>query len=118
MDEEILARRIALHLDDQVSPRVAVRLHEARSKALAATVTNNGAGTLAMRLHLGSWAVALVLLVVVAGFIQWRTTITADNEAALETQMLADEVPVKAYLDPGFKQFLAQADVPHEGTGE
>ena len=129
------AMRIAARLSEQseLAPHdVSERLRFAREKAMersrlvrteqqtAAVVLTNGAGGAALRLHPGasnsSWWVrfgsALPLAALVLGlvFIQnlhSRSQIGAAAE--VDAALLGDAVPVAAYGDPGFVEFLKAA---------
>ena len=129
------AMRIAARLNEQselAAHDVSERLRFAREVAMersrlsrseqqaASAVSANGSNSTALRLHPGSssssWWVrfgsALPLAALVLGlvFIQnlhSRSQITA--AAVVDAELLGDAVPVSAYGDPGFVEFLKAA---------
>lgn len=120
MNENPSGARIARYLDDSVAdlePRVVRRLEAARERALdrvreraaATTVgTSGGAARLAGPSHpfLQRLALPMAALVIgVLGMYLWQQHHAAPAESD-EIELLADELPVHAYLDKGFQQWL------------
>ncbi len=120
MNENPSGARIARYLDDSVAdldPRVVRRLETARAQAMdlvrerAATVaTSGGAARLSGPSHplFPRLAVPMAVLVIgLAGIFLWQQY-GAPSEPE-ELALLADELPVHAYLDKGFQQWLTPA---------
>ena len=114
--EHDLARKLVRYLDDsldQLEPRVRERLAAARRDALAhyrpqpATVIGPVlAGWLTEhRLLLA----AAALVAATAGVVYWQSTRPANGLAELDAYLLADELPVNAYLDKGFDSWLKRS---------
>jgi hypothetical protein len=116
MNENDLARRIVAQLDRSLAelPNSSVRkLEAARATALARVRT-------ASALQPSSWverieglrrglAMRLILPVAIviaslAGLIYWQTSSHYEDE--LEAGLLAGELPLHAYIDPGFDTWL------------
>lgn len=121
--ENHFGRRLAQHLNaHEAQPGYAVseRLRAARMQALAAvppanvhTVGNTGgsailAGISAERL----WLLAITLLAVfilLSGTLhisRSSQTMHIQHLAQVDTQLLSNDLPLSAYTDPGFEQFL------------
>ena len=119
MNENDLARRIVAQLDRSLAelPNSSVRKLEAARSAALARVRTPGAvqasswtdrllgnqglrGGLAMRLIL---PVAIVVASL-TGLIYWQTSSHYEDE--LEAGLLAGELPLHAYIDPGFDTWL------------
>lgn len=124
MNERELTRIVRGALDESAERlpyRAARRLAAARAEALAnANVDTRAAHA---RPHFAAdtvatppprliWRIAAVVVpvvVVVAGLLgisAWETQQRADDLAALDAAMLADDVPIAAYADRGFGVFL------------
>jgi Protein of unknown function (DUF3619) len=113
MNEDDLARRIVHHLGrslEDVPPDVSLRLHAAREEALRhARADRQAAG------RPGGWGsghhlmVRLVLPVALVGAIAaglyWQS-VSQNESLEVETALLADELPIHAYTDPGFDTWL------------
>ncbi len=124
MNERELTRIVRGALDESAERlpyRAARRLAAARAEALAnANVSTRAAharphfaadtgGTPPPRLIWRIAAVVVPVVVVVAGLLgisAWETQQRADDLAALDAAMLADDVPIAAYADRGFGVFL------------
>ena len=123
MNEEQFARKLrqVLERDRPLSEPVASRLRAARLQALArqrpepegvlAWADNvlgrlDGWGSLSVR-------VLLPLLVLVAGVLAiyaWESQQRIAETAELDAQLLADDLPIDAYLDRGFQNWLRSRD--------
>jgi len=119
--EDDLTRRIIEALDrdaDQLDPVARARLNEARERALerfpAATSPAFG---LAWAGHAFSkvsglssrtrnWVVLATLLLAISGLVIWTRFGPANDVAAIDAALLADELPINAYLDKGFDAWL------------
>jgi hypothetical protein len=122
VNEQEKGTRIARYLDDSLDaldPTIVRRLEAARSRALAAlpdrvVATESawaGAGR-AGSTHTPPWTSAFrvllpatALLVALVGTYVWQEVNTRPEEA--EMDLLADELPIDAYLDKGFQQWIS-----------
>ena len=119
MNELHFARRIRQHLDQstQLEPATADKLRSARELALsrqrpepapvvawADNVFGNGWGWagLSARVILP----AAVLIVAVAGIYNWQEKQRLAEIVELDSQLLTDDLPIDAYLDRGFENWL------------
>ena len=122
MNEMQFASRIR-HLLNQgthVEPRVAERLAKARGLALSRQRAervgvlrwaDNVLGAEAPEAPAWqAWARAVasaaVLIVAVAGIYNWQEKQRLAEIAEIDAQLLADDLPIDAYLDRGFQNFL------------
>lgn len=113
MNENDLARRIVAQLDRSLAelPNSAVRkLEAARAAALARvrTASSLRASSWVDRL-LGGFTMRLLLPVAIViasltGLIYWQAS--GHHEDELEAGLLAGELPLHAYIDPGFDTWL------------
>ena len=120
MNQDDLARRIVGHLDQNLGhlpAGVADKLQAARFSALAhardtTPQARHGA------LSLPGWGsgrglamrVALPVAIVIAsvtGLVYWQMSPSHEDE--VETGLLAGELPIHAYIDPGFESWLQNA---------
>lgn len=129
-NENILASRICAALDEsaaQLDLNVQKRLTNARDLALAQIKTAPVAVTVAeseLALAGGpgferqgfSWrqrfglALPIVLLVVgLVGLYEWQHAQRVNELADIDAAVLSDDLPLNAYLDKGFGQFLHKA---------
>ena len=119
MNENDLARRIVAHLDRSLAelPTSTVqKLEAARAAALARYRPGNFSrsrswldgllGFPRLRQGLGLRLVLPVAIVIasVTGLVFWQTSIRYEEE--LDTGLLAGELPLHAYIDPGFDTWL------------
>lgn len=114
MNEDDLARRVVTHLDRGLSALPAGTASKLQSVRLAALsrsrpATPGIAGTLQSWIFGGSPALRLGLpaAVVVAsltGLLYWQTS--SHHEDELDAGLLAGELPIHAYTDPGFDAWL------------
>jgi hypothetical protein len=119
MNELYFARRIRHHLDQstQLDRAVAEKLRAARELALARqrpeptpalawadNVFGNGWGWagLSARVLLP----AAVLIVAVAGIYNWQEKQRLAEVVEIDSQLLTDDLPIDAYLDRGFENWL------------
>ncbi|MEQ1882494.1 MAG: DUF3619 family protein [Burkholderiales bacterium] len=116
MNEDDLARKIVArlsdHLDDLPQP-ILQRLRAVREGALAKTRPiaprpakarfGGGLPGLAPRLALS----AAVIIATVAGLVYWQVSPHMEDDP--EAGMLAGELPIHAYIDPGFETWLQNA---------
>ena len=120
MNEQEFARNVGRHLNaglDELAPPVLERLRAARDAALARAHEHASAvdeyvpgprGRVFDRRLLAPVAVALLVL---AGVLVWQQetrqigSMRADF-ADVDTEVLTDDLPVVAYLDPGFEIWL------------
>lgn len=128
MKERELARIVRGALDEsaeRLSYRTARRLAAARADALAHARSGGPAAHAALRVahrpaaeSAGAtpprlvWRIAAVVVPIgvvaigLVGISVWETQQRADDLAALDAAMLADDVPISAYADRGFGVFL------------
>jgi hypothetical protein len=119
------ARKLTRHLDrgaDDIRPGTAYRLQQARARALAglaaqpvgaseAVLEGAGGGRSGSR-HPGygaaaRWlALAMLLGGIGFGLQQWHAVQQVREFAEIDTQLLASDLPIDAYLDRGFQNWL------------
>jgi hypothetical protein len=132
MNEQQLALRIKTVLDAglRMTPEVAARLKVAREHALARYRIAESAYALAVAGHggsgqtrdpQGSWAqIALSIAFLIAALVgvhYWQEAREAAFAAAqfteelvdVDTRVLTDDLPIKAYLDEDFQSWLKQS---------
>jgi hypothetical protein len=113
MNEDDLPRRIVQGLNrslNGVPQEVLDRLRAIRLEALAAArtarLTSSGsAWTSANRLLVRVCVPAAVFAAVAAGLLYWQAATHREN-VEIEAALLADELPLHAYTDPGFHTWL------------
>jgi hypothetical protein len=125
--EELFARRICRVLDEEtevLDPSVIERLRAARERALTRQpieahenqiVGAGGTARLGRFGHHGDerghpWRTLLAILMLVIGMsiaYYWNSFAQADENEQIDSALLADELPPKAYLDPGFQAWLS-----------
>lgn len=115
MNEQQLIDGLRRHLDqglERMSTPTLNRLHTARQHALAVKSKANrrGSGFTAGR---GWLRPALATLALAAGIGFTALYLQNQNEisamAALDTDLLADDLPPKAFTDPGFRAWLEES---------
>ena len=122
--ESELARKVTRYLDRGVadhSPGTLYRLQQARAAALAAIPERvperelaaaglAGYGRNARRPSAVRW-LGLALLVAAAGFgyHQWHTVQQVHEFEDIDMHLLASDLPIDAYLDRGFQNWLRTA---------
>jgi hypothetical protein len=123
--EEQFAQQLCRALDQRTSaldPVVTERLRAARMRALerqTVTATDTqiiGAGGTASLMQAGHdgaghpWRTLFVILAMIIGMsvaYYWNSFDEADANEEIDSALLADELPPKAYLDPGFQAWLS-----------
>lgn len=114
MNQDEFARRVAKRLDDDLgalSPVVLGRLQAARRQAVerarvptgrfASWMNRLGAASLLARAAVAAAFAAAIA----AGLLYWQ--VDSHHESIdVETALLADELPIHAYTDPGFDTWL------------
>jgi hypothetical protein len=120
-DEQQLAIKFRQALNrgaDNLDSGVAERLFVARQKALAGHRSRVGGLALAGFSHLSSdalWhhartALAVTALVFgAAGTYYWNDFQQADENEEIDSALLADDLPINAYLDQGFHAWLERS---------
>lgn len=108
----------ALNEGTRLSPRASARLREARERALAAQKPEGASADLAVAGNvlarvggLGglSRRVLLPLALAIAGLAaiySWQQERRAAEVEELDARLLADDLPIEAYLDKGFEAWL------------
>ncbi len=124
MKEDELAGRMVAHLDRALAElphSVLQRLQAARSAALARQ--DDSRMPRSPREHTGRWGFGLttrlvvpaaIVLASLTGLIYWQMSSHHDEE--LDTGLLAGELPLHAYTDPGFETWLKHSN--HEPSRE
>ncbi|MFN0040675.1 MAG: DUF3619 family protein [Burkholderiales bacterium] len=121
MNEDDLAHKIVARLDDRLEALpadVLERLQSARRKALMrASERREKSG--AIGAHPPIWRLfgaglgirlilpAAIVVAVLTGLIYWQ--LSGQNEDDLEAGLLAGELPIHAYIDPGFESWIQNA---------
>ncbi len=123
MNELQFARRIRHVLDQgiQLDDATAEKLHAARELALsrqrpepapvlawADNVLGDGEGWAGIGWQVGARVLlpAAVLIVAVAGIYNWQEKQRLAEIVELDSQLLTDDLPIDAYLDRGFENWL------------
>lgn len=120
MNDQELAARIVRQLDlslEDLPPRTVYRLRAAREAALArasgqesvapAPVRFGARGQTLSMLNRRLLVPVFALIVGLSAVLLWRQdTPPSSDYAELDAQVLADELPVTAYLDTGFEIWL------------
>jgi len=121
--EARFARAVAACLDEgagQLSPDVAERLRFGREKALelarrgrGETVGVTASGAAIAGVGQSRWwlrfASVLPLIALVGGLVliqNWQTRTQISVAAEIDEALLGDDLPINAYRDPGFAEFL------------
>lgn len=120
--ESRYAARVAAALDersDELGADIQERLRFAREQAVARARAQQTASSVAGRsggaavLGGGGWwvklASALPLAALVVGLLlisEWHSSEQVSAAAEIDAALLADELPLRAYNDPGFVEFL------------
>jgi len=123
--EARFARNIAARLNEHaqtVAPEIGERLRFAREKALetarrarvdASVQGVDARGTAVLGFSHSRWwlraASALPLAALVAGLVliqQWQTRAQISVAAEVDAELLGDDLPINAYRDPGFVEYL------------
>lgn len=116
MNENDLARRIVAHLDrnlDELPSSTLGRLQAARLSALERAGSARGrTGAGALLLGRGTRPLALrlalplaIVIASITGLLFWQMQ-SAPHEDELDASLLAGELPIHAYIDPGFDAWL------------
>lgn len=120
MNEPQFASRIRhiLNQGTHVEPRIAERLAGARTLALSSQraervgVLRWADNVLGAEIEAPTWAwarvlaPAAVLIVAVAGIYNWQEKQRLAEIVEIDSQLLTDDLPIDAYLDRGFQNFL------------
>lgn len=120
IDEEKVAHRLRQHLNagtQQLDARVIDRLATSRQSAVAHHVTAHRnvtqANSISSLVAVSPWArLALMVTAVTALGIgitstyYWNVSAEIHENAAIDSALLADDVPPNAYIDPGFQKWL------------
>jgi hypothetical protein len=124
--ESDFARAIVRHLDaatGELRPGTVYRLQQARAAALAgapterstvselATAGSHGPGRRmgSRRLPVGWLGLALLVAATGFGYQQWQATQHEREYEDLDLHLLASDLPIDAYLDRGFQNWLRTA---------
>jgi hypothetical protein len=122
MNEKDIANKIRQHLNfglSRIDPDVEKRLASARAGALAAYAHREQAhsfvlaGAIGGHVHhhfhwpLRYWLPIAVVILAFAGTLYWHSG-SQNAEDEVDASLLASDLPVTAYLDKGFTQWLDQ----------
>lgn len=120
MNEDDLARRIVAHLDRRLAELPASAKQNLQAARVAAVARYRPAGPLWGHSWAGTalrgWGFgrdgltarlvlpAAIVIASLAGLIYWQAS--SHHEEELDTGLLAGELPIHAYIDPGFDAWL------------
>jgi hypothetical protein len=132
--EQEFAARLKEHLDrsaEELRPGLAYRLQAARAEALARLegsastvpmgglagahgIAGSGAGFGSPRRpqqsvfsHTRLWIGILAIAAVAFGYAQWSEWTSAEEKGDLDAELLSSDLPIDAYLDRGFQNWLS-----------
>jgi hypothetical protein len=114
-------RQVLSQGTDALDAATVERLHQARQQALAKTTATAGGLRLAgvghfvndTVQHHGRMFVAITALLVGAAVASyWNNYVQADDNEEIDSALLADDLPINAYLDPGFHAWLERNAPP------
>ncbi len=120
MKDDELASRIVAHLDRDLAdlPKPVVhKLQVARMAALAGQRSAHARMGRPKRESTGRWGFglstrlvvpAVIVIASLTGLIYWQMSSHPDEE--LDTGLLAGELPIHAYTDPGFETWLKHSN--------
>ena len=117
MNENELAGKIVARLDQDLANRPAPtikKLQDARLAALADLKAHTKAGSILSGWGFGRglgtrlFLPAAIVLASVTGLIYWQ--MSSHHEEELDTGLLAGELPIHAYTDPGFETWLKHSN--------
>jgi Protein of unknown function (DUF3619) len=122
MNEIEIAERIVTRLDDNLAELpapIVQKLQTARQAAMSAygsgrTVNHSREGHTLVVWFLGQGLTtrlalpAVVVLASLTGLIYWQ--MSSHHEEEIDTGLLAGELPLHAYTDPGFETWLKHSD--------
>lgn len=113
MNDQQLIDSLRRHLDlglEELPAPTRDRLHTARQAAIAHKAGKNSTGSL---VHQGWLRPALATLALAAGIGLATVYLQGQNEisamAALDSDLLVDDLPPKAFTDPGFRAWLEES---------
>jgi hypothetical protein len=126
MNEHEIAKKLTSYLDlgaSALKPGIAYRLQLARQKALAGAsgprrvpelALAGGRGSLHDRRHLLTdgrvWISVLLLVGGVLYFQYWQSMQQARDIEETDAAILSSELPIEAYLDRGFQNWLTRSE--------
>ena len=121
MNESDLAKKITQHLDygtNELDGRVQFRLQAARQHALEAYAKPHHNFSLAWGVHSGrsghhrshspfrAWVPLAVLLLGLMFVTYWQTTEQMNDISEIDAHLLAQDLPIHAFIDNGFDTWL------------
>lgn len=124
MNEDRVASAIKRYLNlgaSQLDPQILTGLQKARAEALARHAERKPAFGLVWAGHGGgghgahhagsrAWVAALLLLLAVLGISYWHYSEQPPDPGEIDAALLADELPVRAYLDHRFDAWLNRSE--------
>ena len=121
MNEHEIGKKITKLLDlglDDIKQSTLNRLQSARRASLenyhmAESLSNVGQGASARngnewQVKTGKLLSIIALLFTLAGILYWQTLQQGDENEEIDILVLADDLPINAYLDDGFDAWLDQ----------
>lgn len=117
IDEEKVAHHLRQHLNagtQQLDARVIDRLARSRQFAVAHHVATHRnipqVNSISSLVAVSPWArLALMITALgigIASTYYWNVSAEIHENAAIDSALLADDVPPNAYIDPGFQKWL------------
>jgi hypothetical protein len=127
MNEREIAKKLASYLDQGIldlKPGIAYRLQRARAQTLARVtepqrvaelaLAGSGGGTLGGRRHFLTdariWIGVLLVVGSVLYFQYWQSMQQVREIAETDAAILSSELPIEAYLDRGFQNWLTGSE--------
>jgi hypothetical protein len=127
MNEREIAKKLTSYLDQgaaELKPGTAYKLQLARQRALARVsdprrahelvLAGAGAGTFGERRHLLTdariWISILLLVGGLLSFQYWQSTQQARDIEDTDAAILSSDLPIEAYLDRGFQNWLTRSE--------
>ncbi|MFN0314909.1 MAG: DUF3619 family protein [Burkholderiales bacterium] len=105
MNEQEFARKVAQNLDEKLDSLPASTVYKLEAFRREALSRVHAAPALGARFPAWKWA-APAMLVVLACTVYFLRKDSGVEAYELEAQMLADDLPIHAYLDEGFETWL------------
>ena len=119
-EEDRMGKEVAKLLNcslDDIDQKTLHRLQSARRAALenyepSRQIYHAGAAVSAQGGHDGFFRntnkllLSIIVLLILLGSIYWKNSHETDENAAIDTMILADDLPVEAYIDDEFSQWL------------
>ena len=119
MNENEVAEKIVARLDRELADLPGATVQELQAARLAAVAAYRPGGRLSGPVSVGGWGFgrhltarlafsAAIVVASLTGLIYWQMSSHHDEE--LDTGLLAGELPIHAYTDPGFETWLKHSN--------